>query len=64
MKIIIIGGQSHTKNHENTVKRRTFDNEGQIGESQQTSTLSYMIFLNEISASRQQYICMTYMCVS
>ena len=36
----------NTKNaHENTVKRRTLDNEGQqIGESQQTSNLSYMIF--------------------
>ena len=46
----------NTKNaHENTVKRRTLDNEGQqIGESQQTSNLSYMILLNQISATHQQ----------
>ena len=46
-----------TKNaHKNIVKRRTFDNEGKIGESQQTSNSSYMILLNQISASHQQYI--------
>ena len=44
----------NTKNaHKNTVKRRTFDNEGKIGESQQTSNSSYMILLNQISASHQ-----------
>ena len=49
--------QKNTKNaHRIAVKRRTFDNEGQIGESQQTSDLSYMILLNQISASHQQYI--------